>query len=435
MPSLKLAVVILATSWLSTVAYSSLTPAAASDRLMPRERLGRLLFFDTSLSARRNQSCASCHAPEAGWVGGKEIFNQSGAVYEGSIAGRFGSRKPPSVAYATLAPSFTQLPGHHGGMHHGGRSMGHAMARRHHDAFLGGNFWDGRATGEKLGTPAADQAMGPFLNPVEQALPDAGTLVERVCAADYAALFKQVWGQSACGDVERAYGYVALSIAAYEGSSEVNQFSSKYDAFLAGRAQLTPEEARGLQLFGGKAGCDGCHPHRPSRGAPPLFTDFTFDNLGLPGNRANPVYRDASNPKGSEWRDEGLGGFLRTSGKYTEVAAAHVGKHRVPTLRNVDLRPAPAFVKAYGHNGYFKSLEAIVHFYNTRDVLPVCAGGTERAGVDCWPEPEINANINRVDLGNLRLAPEEEAAVVAFLRTLSDGYTSERSPAAAVGLR
>jgi cytochrome c peroxidase len=297
------------------------------------------------------------------------------------------------------------------------------MARRHHDAFLGGNFWDGRATGEKLGTPAADQALGPFLNPVEQALPDAGTLVARICAADYAALFKEVWGQSACGDIERAYGYVALSIAAYEGSSEVNQFSSKYDAFLAGRAQLTPEEARGLQLFGGKAGCSGCHPHRPSRGAPPLFTDFTFDNLGLPANPANPIYRDtASNPQGRQWRDEGLGGFLRTSGKDTGVAAAHVGKHRVPTLRNVDLRPAPAFVKAYGHNGYFKSLEAIVHFYNTRDVLPVCASGTERAGVDCWPEPEIAANINQVELGALRLTADEETAVVAFLQTLSDGY-------------
>ena len=102
---------------------------------------------------------------------------------------------------------------------------------------------------------------------------------------------------------------------------------------------------------------------------------------------------------------------------------ARLIKHRVPTLRNVDLRPSPTFVKAYGHNGYFKTLDAIVHFYNTRDVLPVCTSGTERVGVDCWPEPEIAANINRVELGALRLSPVEEAAVVAFLRTLSDGYT------------
>ena len=423
MTLLELVQVVLAASWMSTVALASLAPAAGSGPLTPRERLGRFLFFDTSLSAGRNQSCASCHAPEAGWVGGKEIFNKSGAVYEGSIGGRFGSRKPPSVAYATLAPSFTSLSTHHGDMHHRGASMGHAMARRHHDAFLGGNFWDGRATGEKLGSPAADQAMGPFLNPVEQALPDASALVERVCAAEYAPLFKEVWGEGACVDVDRAYGYIALSVAAYEGSSEVNQFSSKYDAFLAGRTQLTPEETRGLQLFGGKAGCAGCHPHRPSRGAPPLFTDFAFDNLGLPVNPANPFYRDtASNPKGTQWRDEALGGFLKSSSKYAGQAAAHVGKHRVPTLRNVDLRPFPTFVKAYGHNGYFKSLETIVHFYNTRDVLPACAGRTERTGVDCWPEPEIAANVNRVELGALRLSPEEEAAVVAFLRTLSDGY-------------
>ena len=97
-----------------------------------------------------------------------------------------------------------------------------------------------------------------------------------------------------------------------------------------------------------------------------------------------------------------------------------MGKHKVPTLRNVDLRPTGTFAKAYMHNGYFKTLSGLVHFYNTRDVLPACAGATERAGIDCWPEPEIAANINRVELGRLRLEPEEEAAVVAFLRTLTD---------------
>jgi cytochrome c peroxidase len=421
MPSFRFTVLVAAALWLSTAALSSLAPAAPGDRLTPRERLGKRLFFDRSLSAERNQSCATCHAPEAGWVGAAEAFNKSGGIYEGSIHGRFGSRKPPSSAYATFAPAFTRLPAHHGGHH--GAGMGHAMARRHHDAFLGGNFWDGRATGEKLGSPAADQAMGPFLNPVEQALPDARSLVDRVCAAEYAPLFKEVWGPDACSDVSRAYGYVALAIAAYEGSSEVNQFSSKYDAFLAGRAELTAQETRGLQLFGGKADCASCHPHRPNRSGPPLFTDFTFDNLGLPINPANPFYRNTTlNPKGSQWRDEGLGGFLATSDKYVESAAAHIGKHRVPTLRNVDLRPHPAFVKAYGHNGYFKSLEDIVHFYNTRDVLPVCGSG-QRPGVDCWPPPEIGANINRAELGALRLTADEEAAVVAFLRTLSDGYT------------
>jgi cytochrome c peroxidase len=91
----------------------------------------------------------------------------------------------------------------------------------------------------------------------------------------------------------------------------------------------------------------------------------------------------------------------------------------VPTLRNVDKRPHAAFVKAYGHNGYFKSLESIVHFYNTRDLLPTC-GERGQPGIDCWPAPEIADNINTRQVGALGLTAREEAAIVAFLRTLSD---------------
>lgn len=408
MTSFKIAFLLIATLGTMTVSLSGVSSSvtgAARDALTPQERLGKLLFFDESLSARGNQSCATCHAPEAGWVGGKEIFNKTGSVYEGSISGRFGNRKPPSAAYATFAPSF------------------HLM-HPHHAMFVGGNFWDGRATGTTLGSPAADQAMGPFLNPVEHALPDASALVDKVCSGNYVSLFKQVWGTSACDDVNKAYGYIARAIAAYEGSSEVNQFSSKYDEFLAGRAKLTPQEEQGLQLFGGKARCSTCHPHQPTRGgAAPLFTDFTFENLGIPANPDNPFYADtAANPKGRNWRDEGLGGFLATAGVYRQYASSQTGRHRVPTLRNVDRRPHAAFVKAYGHNGYFKSLEAIVHFYNTRDLLPSCAGESARLGVECWPRPEVVENVNSRQLGRLGLTVDEEAAVVAFLRTLSDGY-------------
>ncbi len=100
-----------------------------------------------------------------------------------------------------------------------------------------------------------------------------------------------------------------------------------------------------------------------------------------------------------------------------------MGKHKVPTLRNVDLRPSHEVVKAYGHNGYFKSLEGIVHFYNTRDVKPVCPDNyteTEALTADCWPAPEVAENMNTAELGNLGLSPDEEAAIVAFLKTLSD---------------
>ena len=108
-----------------------------------------------------------------------------------------------------------------------------------------------------------------------------------------------------------------------------------------------------------------------------------------------------------------------------EVYEAEWGKHKVPTLRNVGLRPSEDFVKAYGHNGYFKSLEGIVHFYNTRDVLPECPGAyteAEALAADCWPAPEVAENVNMDELGDLGLTAEEEAYIVAFLKTLSDGY-------------
>ncbi|MEA3336681.1 MAG: hypothetical protein U9R25_12275 [Chloroflexota bacterium] len=118
------------------------------------------------------------------------------------------------------------------------------------------------------------------------------------------------------------------------------------------------------------------------------------------------------NPDSEDWVDTGLGGFLKNEGEPEAVYEAEWGKQKVPTLRNVDRRPDPEFVKAYGHNGFFKSLEEIVNFYNTRDVEP-----------PSWPPPEIPQNVNDVELGNLGLVPEEEAAIVAFLKTLTDGYT------------
>jgi cytochrome c peroxidase len=225
LPSAIFASVIL---WFVAFALAlSASPTSSNvDPLTPQERLGKLLFFDMSLSARGNQSCASCHGPSVGWTGPDTEVNQHAAVYEGSIAGRFGNRKPPSAAYATFAPRFH-------------------MMRPPRPFFVGGNFWDGRATGAVLGTPAADQAMGPFLNPVEQALPDAQTLVRRVCTGPYAELFIDVWGADACDSAERGYRAVALSIAAYEASSEVNPFNSKYDAYLEGRAELSAEEELG----------------------------------------------------------------------------------------------------------------------------------------------------------------------------------------------
>jgi len=410
----------------------SLTEAAGT----PEEQLGESIFFDENLSIEQNQSCASCHGPEVGWTGPISDINAAGAVYEGSIAGRFGNRKPPSAAYATLSPIF------------------HLEKK---GLFVGGNFWDGRATGEKLGNPAADQAQGPFLNPVEQGLPDNACVVYRVCnpvvPADYPAGFEQVWGAGTCdiiwpadldqscategstvnlSDEDRArvnadYDLIALSIETYEASSEVNAFTSKYDAFLAKAVDFTKEEKKGLNLFKGKGKCSKCHVLGQGPKDPPLFTDFTFDNLGVPRNPDNPWYtQSAFNPDGFDWVDKGLGGFLATQLDYAAYAEENLGKQKVPTLRNVDKRPSPDFVKAFTHNGYFKSLWQVVHFYNTRDVKPTCDDPfttvEDALAHDCWPEPEVDENVNTSELGDLKLSAEEEEALVTFMKTLSDGF-------------
>jgi len=369
----------------------------SASALTPVEQLGKSIFFDENLSVNFNQSCATCHGPEVGWTGPIAAINAAGSVYEGSIPGAFGDRKPPSAAYATQSPIlYVDKKG----------------------LFTGGNFWDGRATGEILGSPAAEQAKGPFLNPVEQALPSASELVTRVCTSSYGDLFRQVWGTDACEIVTTAYNYIGLSIAVYEASPEVNAFTSKYDWSLKYMATLTKQERKGFALFQGKGKCAKCHI---SSGPQPLFTDYTFDNLGVPKNPENPVYDN-----NSTFIDKGLGGFLASRNDYAGYAVANDGKQKVPTLRNVDLRPSSDFVKAYGHNGYFKSLAGIVNFYNTRDVKPTCSGDyTEAQALDagCWPAPEVLQNMNTAELGNLGLTPAEEAAIVAFLKTLSDGYT------------
>ncbi len=359
--------------------------------------LGKAIFFDENLSLNANQSCATCHDPNWGWTGPNASLNAGGAVYEGSIAGAFGGRKPPTSAYATVSPIF----------HFDG------------ELFIGGNFWDGRATGERLGNPAAEQALGPFLNPVEQALAAPADVITRICTGSYADLTEAVWPDEFCDDpayASQAYDQVGIAIAAFEGSPESNAFTSKYDQSLrSGAVKLSKEERRGLALFRGRGKCSKCHPLGGGN-APALFTDFSFDNLGIPENPANPQYPVA---------DPGLGGFLLSRPEYAAMAEDLMGMHKVPTLRNVDLRPDPTDVKAYGHNGYFKSLWEIVHFYNTRDAKPVCAGAytsAEAIVADCWPAPEIADNENREELGDLGLSLEDEMAIVAFLRTLSDGF-------------
>ncbi len=372
--------------------------------LTPIEKLGKMLFLDKGLSLNGNQSCASCHAAEFGFTGPTGYINEHGAVYEGSDPGKFGDRKPPSAAYGGESPNlyYKEVDG----------------------VWVGGMFWDGRASGWILDDPLAEQAKGPFLNPAEQALPTAKELCKKVYMASYAKLFKQVWGVLDCSTpeaVETVYNQIGISISAYEKSYEVNPFSSKFDLFwdkakakgmdltainMSNWPQyqklgLSNAEVYGLAVFNdeGKGKCALCHTLDEGSAGYPLFTDFTYDNLGVPKNPENPVYM--TNP---DFIDLGLGAFLEKEG----IAGfdAEYGKVKVPSLRNVDKRDGDT-VKAFGHNGYFKSLKEIVHFYNTRDV-------------EVWPAPEYADTVNKDELGNLGLTEAEEDALVIFMQTLTD---------------
>jgi cytochrome c peroxidase len=436
------------------------------DRSHRIELLGKLIFFDRQLSVNRNEACAFCHMPQTGFTGAIEAFNQTTVAYPGSVRQRFSQRKPQSAAYAVYAPVL------------------------HYDAsqsdFYGGNFWDMRATGWRTGSAPAEQAERPPINPVEMGLSDTACIVRRLAARPYRKLFELVWGAQAfalawprnvdqtCsvpggaleqqntrslepnenptvlrlsavdrGRSHATFDQMAYALAAYEGSSEVSPFSSKFDAFLAGAVKLSPSEQRGFDLFRGKALCNTCHldgngngsnQHTASTDARPLFTDETSSNLGVPKNPALEFYNENTpdsygyvvNPAGSAFIDTGVGGFLKgpnnPNAAWTKLAPQFEAKVKVPTVRNVDMRPYPSFIKAYMHNGYFKNLKDVVHFYNTRDTLPRCAANAPGVNVTCWPAPEDSANMDKT-IGALKLTEQEENDLVAFMKTLTDGFT------------
>jgi cytochrome c peroxidase len=261
-----------------------------------------------------------------------------------------------------------------------------------------------------------------------------------------------------------AFDHAAQSTAAYESGPEVSPFSSKFDFALANptKSLLTADELAGWNLFRGKAKCNTCHLDgtenittgkiTPADAADvaPLFTDFTSANIGTPQNYALPFlyenHKDQfgyiANTAGIMYLDLGVGGFLANlslavqlgqspdgvglgtnpNPDWVKFAPQFNGKVQVPTCRNVDKRPYPSFVKAYAHNGYFKSLKALVHFYNTRDTLNKGVhkpAGLPGEGIDYWPFPEVNANVDQT-IGHLGLTDAEENQIVLFLQTLSD---------------
>jgi cytochrome c peroxidase len=428
--------------------------APPENQVQQIELLGKAMVYDKQLSVNRNEACMFCHTPETGFTGPVSELNRTTGSYPGSVRTRFSDRKPQTHAYAPLAPVLHYNPGP--------------------GDLVGGNFWDMRATGRRLGNPAAEQAQGPPTNPVEMGLPDIACAVYRASQRPYRDLFEKVWGQQAFAiawpvDVEKVcdqpgpppasdplpvhlgvsdrgraattFDQMAQSIANYEASAEVTMFTSKFDAVLAGKAQFTPQEQAGYDLFRGKAQCNACH-RDGGPGEDPLFTDFTASNIGTPTNPQLPYYGEhqpdahgyVANPDGASFIDGGVGRFLTqrnllsepstVDARWMPLAPDNEGRFQVPTLRNVDKRPYPAFVKAYGHNGYFKSLKSIVHFYNTRDVLSRCQPNDPGEGTTCWPAPESTANMNTKRVGRLGLSDAEEDALVSFMQTLTDGYTA-----------
>lgn len=360
------------------------------------ETLGKKIFSDENLSINRNQSCKTCHHPRAGFADPENKKDPyESVVSTGSDGVSVGGRNAPSATYAGFSPVF-----------HWDNEAG---------AYVGGMFWDGRATGHVLGDPLAEQSQGPFLNPVEMALPDAAAVVEIIARSNYADLFTTVFPGTDFNNVSETYDNMARAIAAFERSSKVTRFNSKFDKFWLecrdegidisridmstdlGRLpddDLSPKQLKGLALFNdpSKGNCAACHVttdfvDENGRVYPPLFTDFTYDNLGIPKSD-NPLI--ANNPV-----DYGLGG------RPDITDPEQLGKFKIPTLRNVSGSPP------YGHNGYFATLESIVNFYNTRDILD-------------WPPPEVPENVNTLELGDLGLTPAEEHMIVLFMRALKD---------------
>jgi cytochrome c peroxidase len=397
-------------------------PGATAGDLSNAQKLGELLYKDTNLSLERNQACESCHSlsrirvpeevrsgkfrerkqPAVSFADPDNIRNGT-AVADGSVAGKFGTLNTPSAGYAAFSPFF------------------------HWDAdeglYVGGQFWNGRANS------LAEQAAQPPLNPVEMAMPSKWAVVTRLKDnRRYVQLFKKIYDidldlipayeQAPAGltpppGVFAAYDAMTRAIGEFEKSRTFNRFDSKFDFVMAGVTEFSEQEQRGFELFtGDKALCSGCHvtdmTFAPDGNLfPALLTDFTYDNLGVPRNENIP-----GNPE----PNPGLGGRPDIAAR--DPAGSEIGKHKVMSLRNIALTPP------YMHNGAFSTLEEVVHFYNTRDVKPrVCTDINDPGfGDDCWPEPEFAATINVDELGDLGLTAEEEADLVAFMRTLTDNY-------------
>jgi len=367
-------------------------PTASGVTLSAQAALGEKIFHDASLSVSGQTSCASCHVPSHAFAGDQPT---QAVPVAGAGMTTPGFRNSPSLKYLTLNPAFffddEGTP-------------------------TGGFDRDGRVSS------LIEQARRPFLAPHEMANATAADVALKLSHAAYAAEFRQVFGDAIFSTPDVAFDRALFALQKYqqEDTPEFAPFTSKYDAFLAGRTNLSAQEQRGLALFNNpqKGNCAGCHPSARVNGAPPLFTDFTYDNLGVPRNPDIPANADAN------YFDLGLCGPDRT-----DLAATHpelCGAFKVPTLRNV------ALTAPYFHNGKFNSLVELVRFYVRRDTnpdewYPLDANGVPRKFDDLPATYAGNVNTTEVPYnrkpGDLPALDESEIQdLVAFLQTLTDGF-------------
>jgi cytochrome c peroxidase len=363
--------------------------------------LGKLLFFDKNLSQPDGQACATCHSPAAGFADPR----QASPTSQGALKICFGDRNAPSSAYAAFSPPLHWDPTP-------------TMGNMKQGMYVGGLFWDGRVD------TLEEQAQKPFLNLLEMHNLNIKQVVKAVHKAEYADLFKEVFGPNSLQDASAAFQCISQAIAAYERSPEMCPFNSKFDYFLAGQATLTDAEMRGYLLFKDEtmagAKCTNCHSIKPVNGKI-LFTNFGYQNIGAPKNPDNPFYflPRKFNPQGENFVDVGIGAVLAGWGDpnadvLNAGAQQQNGKIKIPSLRNC------AVTAPYEHNGVFKTLKEVVRFNNTRDVMG--------AG---WPPPEVPENVHRHMpmepgfFGMLGLTDQQVDDIVAFLGTLTDGYVPE----------
>jgi cytochrome c peroxidase len=370
--------------WLLAAVFAASVNAAEvavpDERRQALESLGQALFFDTSLSRNRTQSCASCHDPARGFSD-PGTNSQSGAVSLGDDGHSLGDRNAPSVTYAAFSPAFHR------------DSEGH---------YVGGQFWDGRAA------TLADQAMGPPLNPGEMAMPDMEAVRQRLLEnPDYVARIRVLFGADGLANAGNAYRAMAESIAAFERSEALSSFDSKYDRFLRGEYQLSAQEELGRTLFFSQqfTNCNQCHQLRESPVATrETFTNYRYHNIGVPLNAAV----RAENGSDTDYVDPGV------LNNPNIIDWSERGRFKVPTLRNV------AVTGPYMHNGVFRDLETVVRFYNQYNSKSAASKLNPETGKP-WGEPEVPENLSLTELEHgPALDDKRIQALVAFLEALTD---------------